>query len=378
MVRFRDDISIFSSKVLLLAAVLAVGFLWVLIPFDRHAHSSAPSPTKLWSIDLSKDGDFKQRLSIEEVVLTPPSIRFLSNSKILCDFYSREIGVTDKQLPANSYHVLEIDANHATIDRKLDFIGFVDNYHIFPVADGGFLVFADDKLQKFNNQFAIESTYPTPRVKEQSYDHWLADVAPDGRTVLLYSHRSGEKQATWTWLRTTDLSVIKSLQAMAVGSIKGSGDAVIFARAGESELWRDGKTTVLCNLCVPWFLSSDMLFLDKQHSYAIQTISGKVLGTGDLDVEADNFTRSAQTTRIAFDTGHYNGKGFPIQADFDSISSKTLVIDWTTNKPIAEVDVNEAAGHPSAGLKQMSLALSPDGKYLAILLHHTLNLYLLP
>lgn len=52
--------------------------------------------------------------------------------------------------------------------------------------------------------------------------------------------------------------------------------------------------------------------------------------------------------------------------------------DWNTNKVIAEIDVNEHASNPSAGLAQMALALSPDGKYLVVLFHHTLTTYQLP
>jgi hypothetical protein len=74
-------------------------------------------------------------------------------------------------------------------------------------------------------------------------------------------------------------------------------------------------------------------------------------------------------------TGHYVGSGSPVQTNFESITGKIMVLDWNMNKPVAEIEVNEPAGNPSAGLTQMALALSPNGKYLAVLLHHTLSLY---
>ncbi|MGD0628888.1 MAG: hypothetical protein ABR987_06020, partial [Terracidiphilus sp.] len=36
---------------------------------------------------------------------------------------------------------------------------------------------------------------------------------------------------------------------------------------------------------------------------------------------------------------------------------------------------NERTTNPSAGLSQMALALSPNGEFLAVLLHHTLSFY---
>ena len=212
----------------------------------------------------------------------------------------------------------------------------------------------------------------------ESFDRWLVDVAPGGHTVLLYSHRPGEAQGKWAWLRAADFVTIKSVKGPLPGAIQASDTAGIFDGADDRELLSTGIATELCTRCNAHFLTDDLLFLDEQQSYMIQTVTGKEYGTGKLDARALNFSRSAQATRIAYATGHYVGSGFPIQSRFDSITSKIMVLDWSTNKPISEIDLNEPAGNPSAGLAQMALALSPDGKYLAVLLHHTISLYQLP
>lgn len=46
------------------------------------------TPSKLWSIDLGSDDDFRKRLATEEVLLRPPAIDFLNEAKIICSFHS--------------------------------------------------------------------------------------------------------------------------------------------------------------------------------------------------------------------------------------------------------------------------------------------------
>jgi hypothetical protein len=206
----------------------------------------------------------------------------------------------------------------------------------------------------------------------------LWDVAPGGQTALLYNHRLDDQQGSWTWLRTSDLTTIKSMQGPRTGLIRASDQAGIFYGTDDREMLLDGKTNVLCTRCDSHFLTNDLLFLAKEQSYAIQTVSGNEQGSGRLDIQAHNFARAAQATRFAYSTGHYVEHVFPIQTEFDLITCKIMVVDWKTNKPVAEIDINEPAGNPSAGLAQLALALSPDGQYLAVLLHQKVTLYRLP
>jgi hypothetical protein len=366
-----------SISVLALLGLCAAGVFFFLFML-RPRPLSAQSPVKLWSIDLGADKDFHKRLSILEVSLDPPFINFLNGSEILCDFYDEGKVGFNPSLTRHGYHVLEIDARTGAFGRKLDFQSVDDHSRAFPVADGGFVVLAGEELKKFSPGFAPGPNFATPiESPDHRPDLWLMDVAPSGHTLLLYHQRVGEKQGNWTWMRTTDLTSLSAVQGPLARTIKAS-DAAGIGGIIDAELFSPGKTTVICDRCVANFLTSDLLFLDEEHEYSIETTVGKKLASGGLDVQALNFNRSAQTTRFAYSTGHYIGSGFPIQANFNTIAGKIMVSDWSTNKPIAEIDVNEPAGNPSAGFTQMALALSPDGKYLAVLLHHTLSLYRLP
>ncbi len=352
--------------------------LVALFAFRAHPFS-AKTPTPLWSIDLAADKDFQKRLNFSEVLLSPPSLNFLSNSQLICDFYSGEMnGIYDSSsLPG--YYVVEINLHSREIGRKLEFTVQENDFRTMAVADGGFLVLSHKDLQKFSGQFVPGASYATARVHGKEYfDRRFVDVAPGGQTALLYNHRLDDQQGSWTWLRTSDLTTIKSMQGPRTGLIRASDQAGIFYGTDDREMLLDGKTNVLCTRCDSHFLTNDLLFLAKEQSYAIQTVSGNEQGSGTLDIQAHNFARAAQATRFAYSTGHYVEHVFPIQTEFDSITCKIMVVDWKTNKPVAEIDINEPAGNPSAGLAQLALALSPDGQYLAVLLHQKVTLYRLP
>lgn len=339
----------------------------------------AQHPEKLWSVDLAADRVFQKRLSVLEVSLDAPSINFLSNSQIICDFYDGEKGGYNSSMPPSGYHVLEIDANNGAFGRKLDFQPVDDHSRALPTDDGSFIVFTGKELKKFNNEFTPGVSYPTAREQVgEVLDRLLVDVAPSLQTILLYYHRPRDTQGLWTWLRTKDFTVVKSFQSSLATRIYASDTEAIFDGVGNLQLLSAEESTALCTRCSAYFLTDDLLFLDEQKSYTIETTAGENRGKGSLGIGGGKLARAAHSSRFAYVTGGIVGWGFPTQTHFNKIDGKIRVWDWTTNKVIAEIDVNEPVGNPSAGLAQMGLALSPDGKSLAVLLHHTLTLYRLP
>lgn len=351
--------------------------LFALRIFRSHS-ASVPAPTKLWSIDLGTDNDFQRRLGIEEVLLSPPSIEFLNDAKLICGFYTgAKIGSSEAQ-GGNGYDVLGIYTQNGALGRRLRFSAWENDYRILPVVDNSFVVLAGDELKKFNSEFDASAVIPAARVEgEKQFDRRETDVSPTGKTVLLYSHQPGDDQAEWRWLRSEDLSVIRSIHApVATGTgIKTADDEAIRGAAFDQILFdRDGERTV-CARCAVHFITDDLLFLDYGHSYSIETTKGQEQHSGELNVEALHFTRSSRASRIAFLTGHY------IQGNSsnpDSIAGRIMVLDWKKKKQVTEISWTEPVHDPSAGLNQMALALSPDGKYLAVLLHQTLSFYRLP
>ena len=341
----------------------------------------AQYPQKLWSVDLAANEDFQKRLSVLEVSLDAPYINFLSNSQIICEFYDGEKGGYNLSMPPSGYHVLEIDASNGAFGRQLNFQPVDDHSRALPMDDDSFVVFTGKDLKKFNNEFAPDVSYATPREEVGDVlDRWLVDVAPSSQTVLVYHGRPGDSQGRWTWLRAKDLTIASSIQGPLAMMVRASDTGALFGGGiNEMQLLSVlGKSAAICARCNAYFLSDDLIFVDEGKSYTIQTTTGENRRIGDLGIGGGKFAQAAHSPRFAYVTGGIVGWGFPIQTHFNKISAKIRVWDWITNKVIAQMDVNEPAGNPSAGLAQMALALSPDGKYLAVLLHHTLTLYRLP
>lgn len=191
------------------------------------------------------------------------------------------------------------------------------------------------------------------------------------------------------WLRSTDLSLLSSLPSSGFDlNMNASSNSVTTYRDERLDVVsKSGSVLFSCRSCIPHFLTDDLLFvdrgfvdtgIDRQGTYSIETLSGEKRASGRLDHGAADFTRAANASRLAYLSGHFRGSGFPVQTHFNSLGGKITVLDWSANKRVAEIEINEPAGDPSAGLTQSALALSPDGKYLLVLLHHTLTCYRLP
>jgi len=213
------------------------------------------------------------------------------------------------------------------------------------------------------------------------------DVSPDGKEVVLFN-RYG-KDMVFKWLRSTDLSLLSSLPSSGFDlNMNASSNSVTTYRDERLDVVsKSGSVLFSCRSCIPHFLTDDLLFvdrgfvdtgIDRQGTYSIETLSGEKRASGRLDHGAADFTRAANASRLAYLSGHFRGSGFPVQTHFNSLGGKITVLDWSANKRVAEIEINEPAGDPSAGLTQSALALSPDGKYLLVLLHHTLTCYRLP
>jgi hypothetical protein len=51
------------------------------------------------------------------------------------------------------------------------------------------------------------------------------------------------------------------------------------------------------------------------------------------------------------------GWEFPVETHFDSLTVKTIVLNWSTNSRVEEVKMSEPVGSSLAGLTQIDLAL---------------------
>ncbi len=340
--------------------------------------ASAQTPQQVWSVDLAANKDFSKRLSIQEVALISPSIDFLDETHLICSFYDREKN-GPYTVAGAAFHVLEISAQNGAFGRELDFVPVNDYARAFPVAGGGFVVSTGTELLKFSGGFDPGLKYREPGMQ----DWWMSDVSPSLQTIFLYKQDPLGGKGTWVWVHAEDFALVKRIQGPLAdfpeGFPEASDESASFLDGtGNRAVFSGGKEEIICKACWARFITNDLLFVNGVSSYSIQTLEGARQGSGKLNSGASPFARASHSSRIAYLSGDYRGWGFPIETHFNKLTGKVLVRDWSTNAEVAEIPLQERVTNPSAAFEQSALALSPDGKYLAFLFHHTLTLYRLP
>jgi hypothetical protein len=370
----RHDYRLVISSVLLSGLAIALSGT---IGCRRLDHSKEPAA--VWSIELSlNNANCRNSLGGAEAV---PTVRFVNQFQLLYASYGNREIQTDGCTVLGKYSVIEISVGNGAIGRKLEYVALEKDYTALPVADGGFVVLAGERLTKFDSNFNRQGELDTSRVQgPRVFDRSQIDVSPSGKTILLYRHAVGDRSSQWEWLDSSDLAVIQSLRAGTSTELSlRAADRQVIRNAGFAEDIVDpsGERT-LCTKCIAYFADNDWWFIDRSKTYSISTSKGSDKFGGKLDIDALHFARAALAHRIAFVTGHYVGSGFPLQEHFDKIDGRVVVLDWSSNKEVASIPWTEAVDSHSEGLTRMALALSPDGKLLAVMRHSQLTLYAIP
>jgi hypothetical protein len=81
--------------------------------------------------------------------------------------------------------------------------------------------------------------------------------------------------------------------------------------------------------------------------------------------------------RFAYATGHYKGSGFPNQTQF-APEMRVRIFDWGRMKQVAEISFAKPEQPVMTGFRQSAIALSHDGRSVAVLIDSVLSLYQLP
>ncbi len=349
---------------------------WFVLQVRYKPKSSGHALVKVWESDLGLNASYNKRLAASEVDLYPPAINFLDDSTIICGFYSGQLFVPGEEPKDSTYHVVGIDAVKGAISQEITVNAVSQSAKALPINGDRFVVFDGAHLQLFGNNFAPIPGYsdPTARVKFEPLRAKI-DVTPNQeRIVLFYGSNDGGFNAQW--LSANDFAEASRLTGVLSFFVGASGDALLgYERNGGLVILHSDRTSrTSCANCGGEFINDKLLFVHDNTRYHIETIDGKMLVSGRLDLTAGNFTRSLFAPRIAYVTGAYTSS----TSQYTGISGDVVVFDWNTEQMVSELKWEEPITNPSAGLNQMSLALSPDGKLLAVLLHHTLTLYRLP
>jgi hypothetical protein len=273
------------------------------------------------------------------------------------------------------FHVLQIETASGSLGKKLSFEVLLNTSQAQPTGNGDFLVLEGEELKKFSTSFKELASFPTPlklhgQPTEQQtgggyylnprYETWRMDVAP-GRRVFVLAHVKDPRQMELTWLRTSDFATIASVgrtPSDQQGMSAGNQAVWLFPYGWAKLVSPSGEDYSLCERCLRgYFLTDDLVFLDKRNKYTVQTISGEVKAAGKLELGTTKFCRAANASRLAYATGHCKGSGFPLTTHF-AAHMEVKAFDWTTMKQIADLTFDEPERPVSSGFKQSAIALS--------------------
>lgn len=371
-------------------------FLCLGVGCDTQTPSRTHGAVLLWTVDLSRDADFKTRLQEDPTLLRPPTINFLTANQILLAFDDKVV-LPAPVLKPFAFHVVEINSESGTKGKSLSFPVTLDLSQVEVIAGGNFLVLAGEKLIKYSDDFKEVSSLAIPlslhgQPTEQilggitfwnpRYETWQIHVAPRGETVLL-EHINKPMHMEFQWLQASDFSSVQKMTSDVTRYIADAGNRDVLVNdlppRGPFLLSPDSRSSIGKNGESARMISENLFFIDQGSSYEIRTASGEVRANGSLEAGADPVRRSMNSTRFAYSTGAYDGQGFPLQTNFPSVHMDVRVFDWKEMKQVANVSLHKAAtGNVSTGYRQSAIALSPDGKLLAILDDSTLSCYRLP
>ncbi len=249
---------------------------------------------------------------------------------------------------------------------------------------------AGEQLKKFSDTFEEIATVPTPlklngRPTEQRaggqlflnshYETWQMDVAPGGNEVVL-AHVEHLKETEFRWLRTTDFSTVATAQAERFRWRMSAGNReVLSAGNPDTMLISSSKTTSICARCArAYFINDDLIFLDEDNEYEIESTSGRPYASGKLQHGAFKFQRAANATRFVYATGAYTGLGFPLKTHF-AAHTEINIFDWAAMRQISQITLSEPEKAVSSGFSLGAIALSPNGRLVIILDGSNLSCY---
>jgi hypothetical protein len=288
----------------------------------------------------------------------------------VCDFFEIPL-VPSGQAPVGQvFHVLEFNAADGSMQHELSFSVSTDHARALPVIGNKIVVFDGTHLQLFDAELKpLSGRSNTITSAEVDPFRLKVDVTPNhDAVVLLYSARDGGFVAKW--LRGDDFKEFRSVQARLSSALSISDDAILGHNVSELiAIQANGAIRSLCSSCDGHFINDGLLFISDDTTYHIESSDGTIHAKGNLDLQARKFTTSLLSPLIAYSTGKY------IFGLSNRITREIVVLNSMTNQIVSEINMEEQIGNPSAGGNQMSLALSPDGKLLGVLLHHTLTVY---
>ena len=367
-----------------------------------------------WSFDLQNSPAYAARMERVRKAFSPhlprPQLAFLSADTLAVSFADGSWQDYQPETPRGFFHfrAFFIDTAKSTLTGPtLSWPTPDDDSILLPLSDGGFVTLACKHLVRYSSDFSVvrQASVPADPGNEgpefanygstavYQIEYWRAQEDPKGQVVVL-SHY-GPAGTSYFWISPESLSVAGMAKDRDAPSVAGTKDvhagAILPAsRAIAAGPWTfptiaydDGAWQTFCPLVEAFsmaiFANEDKFFAEYSSHQGVRyaLVDNRCRILLDLPGIYSNGELGAVSragNRIAI------GERSPLYTSVFSraIRVKLILRIWDLDRPreIERLTLSQRkSGIVVTGMDDFAIALSPDGKTLAVLIDATLMLY---
>lgn len=398
----------------------ALRWIWIVLYFSVTGSASPPPAVPIWSADLSGDVLFQKSATIGRAA--EQRIVFLNDAQLAIAFLfrslpDRRVGQNFRDTIRSNAAVFLLNLPTGAVESSRSWDGMIgqpaasDNLELVPVV-GGTLLCVGRQLMRLSSSLALQGKRELPLSRDLGTssplrDQWVLLTSPQSNSALLVRFPAGQRAAEDHWINVRKLNDIGVSTAPAynfpgmalVGTevvytvrpdddyIKNAMEAVRIGKpmAGAPVMIRGmtGANRKLCEGCaggVVAALGRELVLISEGHGeyliankFGNRKFKGKTGNSGGIT----GASGSATVNRVAFlvaSDAKFDGRSLESE-------SKVVVLDLDKGGPVLEFSWREEGKRLDAHIVQLTapkLALSPDGKHLAVLAGTTVRLYQVP
>ncbi|MGB6526312.1 MAG: hypothetical protein WA765_17075 [Candidatus Acidiferrum sp.] len=379
------------------------------------------SQKPVWTFDLQRSSLYAVRMERVRQVgprLPRPQLAFLNANTLAVSFADGSWQDYTVNTPRGLFHfrTFFIDTEkHALTGPTLSWPTPDDDSVLLPLAHGGFIILAGEQLVRYSSDFQVQKEAHVPpdpmNATEEEFEpyhdaavyqiaHWRAQEDPQEQVVTLI--HSVRENMSYFWLNPDSLSVVgyannidlpptRTVGSFAPermqhhGSILSASQAVTYNGRGYTMIaYDDGSWQPFCSSIEPFsqaiFASEDKLLakysIHKEVRYALVDNRCRVLldlpgiNNGEVDATSLSGNRIAISERSLGRTSLFTR----------AMPAELRIRLWDLNlDPPREIQKlafsQKETGSEVRGMDDFAVALSPDGKLLAVLIDSTLMFY---
>lgn len=345
---------------------------------------------QLWSVDLSKDADFKMNISSVMLGDTPFDLFFLDSKRLALSFNVKTELPVDGSSNSGVRILSTVNVPNGQFENRLRISVPSGSGRLAPAADGNMAVLVDHDLHKYSadlHQLAevhipsCRSELPKPDSDSDSLSDkgcskkpLRMDITP-GEKQIVVEQVYPEGRSDLLWINPIDLSINTRSSSPWSQSFVAGNNATLRV-PGRGRPWlvnRDGEKG-LCDRCWrAYFVTDDLILLEYQGSFQIVDLQGQTKASGHL-VGLASFQRARDAPRFVYveTTGGYTG---PLNVLFPKLHFRVHVFDWKQMKEFANWTYTGTASETDLGGVGTAIAISPGGENVALLVNGRLTLY---